>query len=72
MATTETEILPGPVKFDPAGWYTEYLLRLMGISETVLRNATRRGKLRFKEVSRGCRIYLGAWLQEWLEGAPQS
>ena len=33
-----------------------------------LRRARNKGELRYKEVGRGQRLYLGRWLLEWITG----
>ena len=58
--------------FEPNRFYGEHELlapALFTFSE--LKRARDRGELRFKEVSRGRRTYLGAWLLAWLTGEGQ-
>lgn len=55
---------------DPNAWYEEYDLRIGKIfSEAELHKARVAG-LKCREITRGRRLYKGAWLLAWLEGKP--
>jgi hypothetical protein len=56
-------------RIEPDGVYLEEELRQWGLfSEADLKKARQAGELRFKEVRKGKRVYLGRWLLRWLYG----
>lgn len=56
-----------PFPIDPNAMYTELELRQAGaFSEYELKKARAQG-LRFKDLGRGSRCYLGRWLLQWLD-----
>jgi hypothetical protein len=61
--------LPMPMRFEPDTWYTEIELRLAGFATAATLKRARDDGLRCKEIVRGKRVYLGAWLNSWLKGS---
>jgi hypothetical protein len=56
-----------PARIDPEAFYTEFDVRQLGLAtESELKRARQSGKLRWKEIGRGHRAYLGSWLIAWL------
>jgi hypothetical protein len=55
------------IEIKPDEFYTESALRLAGfLNERELKKARDEG-LQYRQVSRGKRLYRGAWLLDWLE-----
>ncbi len=57
------------IRIDPERIYHEHEVTAhLGIGFNELHRARKRGELRYKELSRGRRTYLGRWLLDWLTG----
>jgi hypothetical protein len=56
-----------PLDFKPDSFYHECdLIVQYNLSEFTLARVRKSGALRFKELARGKRLYLGQWLIDWL------
>jgi hypothetical protein len=57
------------VRIDPEAVYTEFEIRQLGLAtEADLKRARKRGDLKFRDLGRGHRTYLGSWLLAWFTG----
>lgn len=58
------------IRFEPGEWYTDTQVRIAGLDGDVQKKARRDGKLRYKPLSKKESLYLGEWLNEWLDSLP--